>query len=426
MRSRIELSKNFSIVSTENIPLASQTATAEQLHYPYVLCSLSLSLSLSLPLSQPVPLTAVLFFPQTHSEGHIQGRIQEDRVLIYMGIIDILQSYRLKKKLEHTMKAVFADGVRLTHCQWTLSYICFPLSSAFAIVVQSTVSVHNPTFYARRFQDFMTQQLFRREKGKEEQCVEITTRLTFFSLTVKYRTRKNSANVQMRGRRPGGGAGGHARVGGAQLARQNSREARLSPLHESATHVGGARRALGKPVAQRGRSASEYIPRSKAKDHLPEIPAMNFKPSERAASTSGKGSSEMEQRSPTADQRSPTADQSAAVVSDEQISGTEDMLEASTDFARNVRGTSTPIDVSPDGTKRSETFNTDHIPVIALNTSDANDRKPRDADKTTDTVDTQQIELSVVDRDCDSGEHSHSLSAGDSEAGKHLSLEAQS
>ena len=32
-------------------------------------------------------------------------------MLIYMGIIDILQSYRLKKKLEHTMKSVITDGV---------------------------------------------------------------------------------------------------------------------------------------------------------------------------------------------------------------------------------------------------------------------------------------------------------------------------
>ena len=35
-----------------------------------------------------------------------------DLSIIYMGIIDILQSYRLKKKIEHTMKSFITDGVR--------------------------------------------------------------------------------------------------------------------------------------------------------------------------------------------------------------------------------------------------------------------------------------------------------------------------
>lgn len=34
-----------------------------------------------------------------------------ERLLIYLGIIDILQSYRLLKKLEHTWKSVLHDGV---------------------------------------------------------------------------------------------------------------------------------------------------------------------------------------------------------------------------------------------------------------------------------------------------------------------------
>lgn len=32
-------------------------------------------------------------------------------MLLFIGIIDILQSYRLKKKLEHTWKAMIHDGV---------------------------------------------------------------------------------------------------------------------------------------------------------------------------------------------------------------------------------------------------------------------------------------------------------------------------
>jgi hypothetical protein len=37
-----------------------------------------------------------------------------ERLLLFIGIIDILQSYRLKKKLEHTWKAMIHDGVSFT------------------------------------------------------------------------------------------------------------------------------------------------------------------------------------------------------------------------------------------------------------------------------------------------------------------------
>uniref|UniRef100_A0A672T138 Phosphatidylinositol-4-phosphate 5-kinase type 1 gamma n=1 Tax=Sinocyclocheilus grahami TaxID=75366 RepID=A0A672T138_SINGR len=53
-----------------------------------------------------------------------------ERLLLYIGIIDILQSYRLIKKLEHTWKALVHDG--------------------------DTVSVHRPSFYADRFFRFMS------------------------------------------------------------------------------------------------------------------------------------------------------------------------------------------------------------------------------------------------------------------------------
>jgi 1-phosphatidylinositol-4-phosphate 5-kinase len=36
-----------------------------------------------------------------------------ERLLLYFGIIDILQSYRLKKKLEHSFKSLITDGVCL-------------------------------------------------------------------------------------------------------------------------------------------------------------------------------------------------------------------------------------------------------------------------------------------------------------------------
>lgn len=63
-----------------------------------------------------------------------------ERLLVYMGIIDILQSYRLAKKLEHSWKALVHDG--------------------------DTVSVHRPSFYADRFQKFMCNTVFKKMAGK--------------------------------------------------------------------------------------------------------------------------------------------------------------------------------------------------------------------------------------------------------------------
>ncbi|XP_053621707.1 phosphatidylinositol 4-phosphate 5-kinase type-1 alpha-like isoform X15 [Plodia interpunctella] len=59
-----------------------------------------------------------------------------ERLLLFLGIIDILQSYRLRKKLEHTWKSMIHDG--------------------------DTVSVHRPSFYAQRFLDFMGKTVFKK------------------------------------------------------------------------------------------------------------------------------------------------------------------------------------------------------------------------------------------------------------------------
>uniref|UniRef100_A0A7N8XKF4 Phosphatidylinositol-4-phosphate 5-kinase type 1 alpha n=1 Tax=Mastacembelus armatus TaxID=205130 RepID=A0A7N8XKF4_9TELE len=59
-----------------------------------------------------------------------------ERLLVYIGIIDILQSYRFVKKLEHSWKALVHDG--------------------------DTVSVHRPGFYAERFEKFMCNTVFRK------------------------------------------------------------------------------------------------------------------------------------------------------------------------------------------------------------------------------------------------------------------------
>ncbi len=36
---------------------------------------------------------------------------QGEKLLLYLGVIDILQSYVLKKKFEHGLKSIFTDGV---------------------------------------------------------------------------------------------------------------------------------------------------------------------------------------------------------------------------------------------------------------------------------------------------------------------------
>jgi len=59
-----------------------------------------------------------------------------ERLLLYLGVIDILQSYRMAKKIEHVFKAIIHDG--------------------------DTVSVHRPGFYAHRFLDFMADKVFKK------------------------------------------------------------------------------------------------------------------------------------------------------------------------------------------------------------------------------------------------------------------------
>lgn len=61
-----------------------------------------------------VHLTVYLFIILNNFRpGGIPARSEKgERLLLFIGIIDILQSYRLKKKLEHTFKSIIHDGVR--------------------------------------------------------------------------------------------------------------------------------------------------------------------------------------------------------------------------------------------------------------------------------------------------------------------------
>ncbi|XP_016419144.1 phosphatidylinositol 4-phosphate 5-kinase type-1 alpha-like isoform X1 [Sinocyclocheilus rhinocerous] len=78
--------------------------------------------------TSPQPYESMGGIPAFNSKG--------EKLLVFIGIIDILQSYRLVKKLEHSWKALLHDG--------------------------DTVSVHRPSFYADRFQKFMCNTVFKK------------------------------------------------------------------------------------------------------------------------------------------------------------------------------------------------------------------------------------------------------------------------
>ncbi|XP_070774917.1 phosphatidylinositol 4-phosphate 5-kinase type-1 gamma-like [Enoplosus armatus] len=65
--------------------------------------------------------------------------VKGERLLLFIGIIDILQSYRMIKKLEHSWKSLIHDG--------------------------DTVSVHRPGFYAERFYKFCSTTVFRKSSS---------------------------------------------------------------------------------------------------------------------------------------------------------------------------------------------------------------------------------------------------------------------
>ncbi|XP_071787884.1 phosphatidylinositol 4-phosphate 5-kinase type-1 alpha-like isoform X2 [Asterias amurensis] len=83
--------------------------------------------------------TKETWVPEDEEEpnGGIPGKnFKGERIELFIGIIDILQCFKLKKKLEHTWKKMVHDG--------------------------DTVSVHRPSFYASRFQEFMSKTVFRK------------------------------------------------------------------------------------------------------------------------------------------------------------------------------------------------------------------------------------------------------------------------
>lgn len=78
--------------------------------------------SYSVPFLSPF-FSLFILVPFACRPGGIPARNEHgERLLLYVGIIDILQSYRFKKKLEHTWKSMLHDGVRVA-----LPFACLPL-----------------------------------------------------------------------------------------------------------------------------------------------------------------------------------------------------------------------------------------------------------------------------------------------------------
>ena len=84
-----------------------------------------------------------------------------ERLLLYIGIIDILQNYRLKKRIEHALKSMIADSVRFLYIL-IFSFVCFFLLVYRLFVLKREISVCHPKLYSARFINFMTNQVFRK------------------------------------------------------------------------------------------------------------------------------------------------------------------------------------------------------------------------------------------------------------------------
>ncbi|XP_071826576.1 phosphatidylinositol 4-phosphate 5-kinase type-1 alpha-like isoform X4 [Apostichopus japonicus] len=107
------------------------------------------------------------------SEGESSGGIpaknsKGERLLLFLGIIDILQCYKLRKKLEHTYKAFVHDG--------------------------DTVSVCRPEFFAKRFQDFMLQRVFKKLPAPKHSPSKRKGQAGFYNSSGRERRRTGDSN----------------------------------------------------------------------------------------------------------------------------------------------------------------------------------------------------------------------------------------
>ncbi|KAH8327010.1 hypothetical protein KR074_000466 [Drosophila pseudoananassae] len=141
--------------------------------------------------------------------GGIPARSEKgERLLLYIGIIDILQSYRLKKKLEHTFKSIIHDG--------------------------ETVSVCRPSFYAQRFQNFMAKTVFRKIPSLDLPEIKGNHR-KFRTLVTSYIALKHSPSKRK------------SLSKAIQRSIDSDNEASTRPVHASHSHSSGKIHQPAKP-----------------------------------------------------------------------------------------------------------------------------------------------------------------------------------
>lgn len=92
-------------------------------------------------------LIVINFIYVPNSSGGIPARnARGERLLLFLGVIDILQSYRLKKKLEHTWKSMIHDGVSHTcvMCVCTCVHMCV---LTYKFLSYNQIFSHNSAFF---------------------------------------------------------------------------------------------------------------------------------------------------------------------------------------------------------------------------------------------------------------------------------------
>ena len=79
-------------------------------------------------------------------DGGFPARLPNgDFVILFLGVIDILQNFRAKKRIEHSLKSI--------------------------VIEKETISVQKPSFYAKRFLKFMKDEAFVENSRPSKKCV---------------------------------------------------------------------------------------------------------------------------------------------------------------------------------------------------------------------------------------------------------------
>ena len=128
------------------------------------------------------------------SPGGIPARNSRgERLLLYVGLLDILQSYRLKKKLEHAVKSMVHDGV-----SWDNAALCGEKVWLHLVIVICELNADIYSFVVSRYLGFMQAEysplngiLVGKYPGT---CICCLICFTFVSYAKKQKTRNDNCN----------------------------------------------------------------------------------------------------------------------------------------------------------------------------------------------------------------------------------------